>query len=118
MTSKFGRARAARFAKGAARRATLVAVAMAMLIGMAGMNTGCFKQQVQVGTGGTGAERTEMRQWFVLWGLVPITQIDPEGVVAGADNYTVESIFTPLDVIIGIFTSFVTIYPKTIAIEK
>ena len=50
----------------------------------------------------------------------PITQIedDHEAAAAGATDYTVVSEFTPLDCVINFFTSFVTVYRKTITIEK
>ena len=117
-TTSLKRARLARRVRGAARRATLSLMALTLFAGMAMTNAGCFKQRVDVGAGGSGAERTEFNQWFALWGLVPITEIDPESVTGGASDYTVESIFTPLDCVINIFTSFVTIYRKSIVIEQ
>ena len=100
------------------RRLPRVIVTLALLIALAGVNSGCFRQRVQVGAGASGGERTELRQWFAFWGLLPITKIDPEAAIGEAENYTVESVFTPIDAVIGIFTSIATIYPKTIAIEK
>ncbi len=113
-TDRTGGARLKQFAK----RATLVLTAFALMVGIAGSNAGCFKQRVDVGTGASGGQVQEMRQWFVLWGLVPITQIDVEAAIGDAQNYTIESVFTPLDCVINIFTSIVTIYAKTIAVEK
>ena len=112
------RARLARRLRGAARRATLSFMTLVLAAGMAMTNAGCFKQSVDVGAGGTTGEQTEFNQWFVLWGLVPITEIDPESVTGGASDYTITSVFTPLDCVINIFTSFVTIYRKSIVVEQ
>lgn len=114
------RARLARRLKGAARRATLSFLALTMMVGIAGTNAGCFSQKIDVGAGASapGAEEVELNQWFALWGLVPITQIDAQSAIGDAEDYTVHSVFTPIDVVINIFTSFVTIYRKSIIIQK
>ncbi len=101
-------------------RVLKVVTATTLVAVMALANFGCFVQRHDVGAGATGGERQEFNQWFVLWGLVPITQIedDHEAAAAGATDYTVVSEFTPLDCVINFFTSFVTVYRKTITIEK
>ena len=85
-----------------------------------GMSTGCYTQKFDVGTGTDTGESAEFQQWFVLWGLVPITEIDSqvEGYVGDDENYTITTQFTPLDVIIGFFTNIVTIGPKTVTVTK
>ena len=104
----------------ALRRVASAALAVTVLAAASAPNLGCFRQRVEVGAGGPGqaAERTEMNQWFAFWGLLPITKIDPEAAIGDAENYTVESVFTPIDVLFNVFTGFATIYRKTIAVEK
>ena len=95
------------------------AVALSLVAVMALTSAGCFVQRHDVGAGATAGEEREFNQWFVLWGLVPITQVEDDAEqFAGATDYTVVSEFTPIDCLINIFTSFVTVYRKTITIEK
>lgn len=96
----------------------LVVLSLVAVLALA--NVGCFVQKHDVGQGATGGEEREFNQWFILWGLVPITQIedDVESAYAGATDYTVTSQFTPLDCVINFFTSFVTIYRKSITVER
>ena len=82
------------------------------------MLSGCYTQIHKVGTGAAGANVTAKQQWFALWGLVPITQVDSNAMAAGATNYEIRTEHTVLDVIIGIFTSVVTIYPRTVTVTK
>ncbi len=56
--------------------------------------------------------------WYVLWGLVPITEVDSQAMAGGATDYTVQTQFTFVDIIIGIFTSIVTVQPRTVSITK
>lgn len=104
----------------ALKRMTGVTLVVAMLFVTVGSSGGCFRQQFDVGTGGTGAERQEFRQWFAFWGLLPITEVqaDVEAYAGDSQNYTVSSEFTPIDFLFGLLTGIVTIYPKTMAVEK
>ncbi len=102
------------------KKLTALALVAVMVTVTAGANIGCYTQKFDVGTGGTTGESREFQQWFALWGLVPITQIedDVENYTADSSNYTVTTQFTVLDVIIGIFTGIVTIQPKTVTVDK
>jgi len=79
---------------------------------------GCFTQRFVVGEGSQTGETVKSRQWYVLFGLVPINQTDADQLADGAANYTIETKFTALDVIIGIFTSAASVYPRTVKVTK
>ncbi len=104
----------------ALRKVTAVTLMAAVLFVTAGSNIGCYTQRFDVGAGADEAAQREFRQWFILWGLVPLTEIESEveAYAAGDQNYTVVTQFTVLDVIIGIFTNVVTIGPKTVLVQK
>jgi hypothetical protein len=104
----------------ALRRTMGMTLVVAMLFVTVGSSGGCFRQQFDVGTGGAGVETREFRQWFALWGLVPITDVQEraEQHAGGAENYTVRSEFTPIDFLFGLLTGIVTIYPKTMTVER
>ncbi|NND73361.1 MAG: hypothetical protein HKN43_17430 [Rhodothermales bacterium] len=83
------------------------------------MLTGCYSIDHVVGKGGaTTGEIDEVRQWYVLFGLVPINEVDTADMADGADDYTITTEFTALDVIIGIFTGIVSVYPRTVRVTK
>lgn len=78
----------------------------------------CFTLEHTVGNGAqTGVEDTQ-RQWYVLWGLVPLNDVDTKAMAGGASDYTIKSERTFLDSVIGIFTGFVTIYPQSVTVTK
>ena len=97
------------------KQATALSLAAALCL-----TAGCYTQRFDVGTGGGGGETRQFTQWFALWGLVPITQVeqDVNEYTADTANYTVTTQFTPLDILIGFFTNVVTIGPKTVTVEK
>jgi hypothetical protein len=80
--------------------------------------SGCFSQQFVVGTGAQSGQMQETREWYILWGLVPISQADSKAMAGDAQNYTVKTEFSPVDVIIGIFTGIITVQPKTVTVTR
>ncbi len=82
------------------------------------MLAGCFTINHKVGKGAQGSTKVEQRQWYVLWGLVPISEIDSQAMAGGATDYTIQTQFSVVDVIIGIFTGLVTVQPRTVTVTK
>jgi Bor protein len=77
----------------------------------------CYTMTHQVGSGGTGVPQSD-QQWWILGGLVPLNHVDSHAIAGNATNYTVTTQFKPLDVIISLFTGFVTIYVQTVEVQK
>lgn len=63
--------------------------------------------------------KVEKKQWYALWGLVPITSDRTPEIIQtyGFDEVKVESKITFVDFLIGIFTSWVSIVPQTVVVE-
>jgi len=80
--------------------------------------TGCFTNQHMIGSGAQGATQTTQRQWYVLWGLVPINEVDTHAMAAGAENYNVKTQFTFVDMVIGVFTGLVSVQPRSVTVTK
>ena len=78
----------------------------------------CAAHTHVIGDGGDGSETVEQRQWYVLWGLVPINDVDSAEMANGAADYTIETEQSALDVIINIFTSVVSVYSRTVTVTK
>lgn len=79
---------------------------------------GCAAHIHKVGQGAEGVEKKEARQWYVLWGLVPINEIDTQQMANGAANYTIKTEQSALDVIINIFTTYVSVVSRTVTVTK
>lgn len=79
---------------------------------------GCYTQTHIVGDGASGSQKVETRQWFALWGLVPISEVNSKAMAAGANDYTIVTETTFLDGVISIFTGIVTIAPRTVRVVK
>ena len=89
-------------------------LALVFVVGL----SSCFTMEHTVGNGAQGASSTTERQWYVLWGLVPLNDVDSKQMAGGASDYTIKTERTFVDGLIGIFTGFVTIYPQSVTVTK
>lgn len=79
---------------------------------------GCAAHVHEIGKGATGSDYEEARQWYILYGLVPINEVDTADMAAGATDYTITTQVTPVDFVINLFTSVVTVNSRTVSVEK
>ena len=80
--------------------------------------TSCYTMTHKVGSGGAGTEETTDRQWFILWGLVEINHVDSQEMAGGASDYTVKTEMSVIDVVINLFTAWVTVYSREVTVTK
>lgn len=79
---------------------------------------GCAAHIHKVGKGPQGYTKIQERQWYVLWGLVPINNVDSAQLAGDAADYEVKTEQAALDVIINIFTSYVSVVSRTVTVTK
>ncbi len=79
---------------------------------------GCAAHVHQVGKGAQGNEMMEARQWYVLWGLVPINDVDTNSMVGQTTDYEIMTSITPIDFIISAFTGIITVRCRTVSVQK
>jgi len=82
------------------------------------ITAGCYKNVHQVGLGAQTGVKIEKRQWFALWGLVPLNEVDSQQLSAGATNYTLRTENTTTDVIIGIVCGAGLFSPRTVSVTQ
>ena len=78
----------------------------------------CYTMTHKVGNGAQSGTSTDARQWYILWGLVPINSVDSKQMAGDATDYTVKTQMTAVDVIIGAFTGIITVQPMTVKVTK
>lgn len=79
---------------------------------------GCAAHTHIVGQGAQGGQEVQKRQWYVLFGLVPINSVETDIMAAGASDYTIDTKQSFLDVVINIFTGAVSVYSRTVTVTK
>ena len=79
---------------------------------------GCVAHVHTVGAGPQGKGMETQRQWYVLWGLVPINEVDTAQMAAGVSDYEITTEFAPIDVLIDFFTAEVSIIARSVTVTK
>ena len=90
---------------------------IALMLLLAFSISSCYTMTHTVGDGAQGGNQTEKRQWYALFGLIPINNVDSKEMAQGKTDYVVETKHSFLDVVIGLFTGIVTVYPKTVKVK-
>lgn len=98
------------------KKMKLYPVALALCVSV--LMTSCFSITHTVGAGAKGSETKEAKQWFALFGLVPINDVDSKAMAGGATDYTINTQRSFVDGLIGIFTGIASIYPATVKVTK
>ena len=79
---------------------------------------GCAAHTHKVGNGAQGTDVIEARQWYILWGLVPINDVDTNAMAGEATDYEITTQATALDVIISAVLSEISINCRTVTVQK
>jgi len=88
------------------------------LIMLVGIMLNCSTHIHTIGRGPSEGIRTEIRQWYVLWGLVPINQVDTRKMAENAKDYQIKTQASLMDVIINIFTNNVSVTSRTVTVTR
>jgi hypothetical protein len=80
--------------------------------------TSCDSINHTVGSGAKGANSEQAKQWYILFGLVPLNNVDSKSMAGGATDYTINTQRSFVDGLIGIFTGILTIHPTTVTVTK
>lgn len=79
---------------------------------------GCMTLNHTVGNGPKKNRTETQRQWYVLFGLVPINQVDSQAMAGDASDYEITSQITFVDGVITAFTSIATVYCQSVTVTK
>jgi hypothetical protein len=93
-------------------------VAMLLIVVMTMVMLGCSAHAHKVGAGAQGSDIQTARQWYVLWGIIPINEIDTNTMAGPVNDYEVRTEQSAVDFIISMFTGIVTVNCRTVTVTK
>lgn len=79
---------------------------------------GCAAHTHQIGKGAQGNDIDTERQWYILWGIVPINEVDTNAMSDGATDYNIITAYTPVDFAITAVAQIITVSCRTVIVEK
>ena len=80
--------------------------------------TSCMALTHVVGTGAQTGVKVEKKQWYALWGLVPINEVDSKTMAGGSSDYTIKTQVKFIDYVITAFTGAVSITVQSVEVQK
>lgn len=93
-------------------------VSLAGVVALALALSGCFTLNHEVGRGAQGSTEVSKRQWYALWGLVPLGETDSQEMANGATDYSVKSEQSIVDILLNLITGIVTINSQSVTVTK
>ena len=78
----------------------------------------CTTNTHVIGRGAQNGVVEKQTQWYILFGLIPLNDVDTNTMAQDATDYTITTKFTFVDILISGFTSIVTIQRRNVAVEK
>lgn len=94
---------------------TVVSFAVVALLLFA---VGCSTHIHTVGNGAQTHQTESARQWFILFGLIPLNTVDTNAMAGNATDYEIKTQLAPIDIIIGIPASYITVSSRTVTLTK
>jgi predicted small secreted protein len=92
---------------------------------IAALLTSCNATMHTVGTGGSGDCKSpssydaKKKQWYILYGLVPLNHVDSKDLAGGAQNYTIRTTTSFGDYLISIPGSYLLgLKTQTVRVSK
>ena len=71
-----------------------------------------------VGTGPKTGQSENARQWYILWGTVPLNNVDTNVMARGNANYEIKTSTTFVDGLISGVAGMVTVNCRTVTVTK
>jgi hypothetical protein len=94
------------------RSRTLPGLLLAALLG-----AGCVSHTHSVGLGATGTGESSARQFYILFGLVPVNTVDSQRLAPELTSYTIETSYGFVDLLIAPLLLPLTVTTRTVVVR-
>ena len=91
---------------------------LVLLLVIVMLTVSCMAHKHTIGNGPQTGVKTEKRQWYALWGLVRIGDVNIPEMAGGASDYEIYTRVNGVDWIIDFFLSWTTIQTRSVRVTK
>ncbi len=93
-------------------------ISILVILLFAAVIVSCSVNRHIIGNGPQGNATESARQWYILWGLIPLGQVDTKQMAGDATDYAIETKQGFVDILLNMFTGIVTVSSRTVTVEK
>ena len=79
---------------------------------------GCSTHIHTIGDGSQTGESNSARQWYALFGLVALNEVDVDAMADGAANYEIKTQTGFVDILISGVTQYITVSCRSVTVTK
>ena len=97
---------------------TLILVLIIMLLISFAINCATHIHTIGKGPATEDVVKVKARQWYILWGLVPINDVDSKMMAGNAADYEIVIAVKPIDFLINIVTNVISINCRPVTVTK
>jgi hypothetical protein len=87
-----------------------------LIVGVAS-GGGCTAHRHTVGLGPTGTGETSVRQWYLLFGLAPVNEVDTQRLAPDLTSYAIETRSSFLDIVLLPLLLPFTVVTRTVTVR-
>jgi hypothetical protein len=92
-------------------------LAVACALGLLLSSSSCFVHEHRFGVGAVGVGSSSARQYYLLFGLVRLNDVDAQRLAAGKTSYAVRTSFTWWDFVLAPFLLPVTMSSRSVTVQ-
>ncbi len=78
----------------------------------------CSAHVHSVGDGPRTGDSYQQRQWYALWGLIPLNEVDTNHMAGNSIDYEIKTETRFIDFVISYFTGFATINCRSVTVTR
>ncbi len=93
-------------------------VTSTVVVGLLFIVVGCTTHIHKVGNGPQTMQASEAYQWYILGGLIPLNEIDTNTMAGNATDYEITTEYSPIDILIMIPASLISVSRRTVTVTK
>ncbi len=79
---------------------------------------GCASHIHTVGNGPQKNETTKKWQWYALWGLVPVNEVNTEQMAANSNDYQIKTEYKFSNVLVNMFGTYLSLHTRSVEVTK
>ncbi len=93
-------------------------IALTLIVIFIGVLIGCSAHRHIIGNGAQTGEEVTARQWYILYGLIPLGEVDTKEMAGDATDYEIITKQGIVDILLNSFTGIVTVFSRTVIVKK
>lgn len=97
---------------------TLILVLIIMLLISFAINCATHVHTIGKGPSTDDVVKVKARQWYILWGLIPINTVDTKTMAGNAADYEIVTAVKPIDFLINIVTNLISVNCRSVTVTK